>query len=57
MDVSVLHPAAATVNTAFRAEGRAATVANHANREQYYSSNPLGYTFVPRSTKIFGRLG
>ena len=58
VDVSVVHPAAATyLNAAARAEDSAAAVRDHAKRAQYENSHLLGYAFVPLATEPFGRLG
>ena len=58
VDISVVHPAAATYgNAAICTEGSAAAVRYHTKSAQYENSDPFGYAYVPLSTKTFGRLG
>ena len=57
VNVSVVHPTAATyVNAAACTEGSAAAIREQAKRVRCESSDTLGYAFVLRSTKTFGRL-
>ena len=57
VDVSIVHPAAATFARLACSPGGAAAKRDAEKRHKYLTTDPHGYTFVPLSHETFGRLG
>ena len=58
VDISVIHPAAASyVRAAARSAGSAAATRDARKRALYRTADPNGYAFTPLSVETYGRLG